>query len=248
MTVNSLHSTQRTCQEFEEAYLLVRAREGWLFNDDDLRHLPVSGYPEAQRKIWSWRRHSLARLVRHMRRVSRQGSFSVLDLGCGNGWMSHYLSEKFPNAKILGIDINRQELEQAQRVFQRDNLQFRSFDLLSDALLPERFDFVVIAGVIQYFPNLQAIQARLIQHLLPGGEIHVIDSNFYKNEELRTKARIASQNYFQQQGSSTMGGFYHHHLQSDWNGSDLNTSTLVRLMQTFGVISPFPWMFFKKAI
>jgi SAM-dependent methyltransferase len=53
----------------------------------------------------------------------------VLDIGCGNGVMSHDLADK-AGAKVLGIDISQEKITQAQSRYQHQNLQFIAGDVL----------------------------------------------------------------------------------------------------------------------
>ncbi len=57
------------------------------------------------------------------------GEGAILELGCGNGWLSHLLSQSLQR-DVCGIDVNRTELTQAARMFGHDQrLSFIAADI-----------------------------------------------------------------------------------------------------------------------
>lgn len=230
----------------EKTYLKSRKIEGWYYDDETVRELPYSGFPPEQAKIWGWRRRSLARLVRHLSKVFGRDKFTVLDVGCGNGWMSNFIASKFKVARVLGVDVNLAELEQANRVFANPALEFGYANILSEDLPAESFDVIILAGSAQYFPDLHKLQDSLRRLLTPRGEAHIIDTNFYSDIQAQQSAKLKSEEYFNNQKNPEMIPFYHHHLYSDWQGFDLNTSWTFRILQKLGILSPFPWLVLKS--
>jgi ubiquinone/menaquinone biosynthesis C-methylase UbiE len=114
------------------------------------------------------------------------------------------------NGDVTGIDTNSPELEQAARVFGHvPNLAFISGNA-SHFLFTSTFDVIVFAASIQYFPSLTSILDRAISLLNAGGEIHIIDSNFYAASEI-DEAEQRSADYFREQGFGEMSRHYHHH-------------------------------------
>ena len=86
---------------------------------------------------------------------------------------------------MVGVDINRPELEQAERVFAAANLEFRYHDLLHDELESEKFEVVTINAAAQYFPDFDQLVERCFLHLAPGGELHILDTPFYLSRDVR---------------------------------------------------------------
>lgn len=54
--------------------------------------------------------------------VSKDMQFSVLDLGCGKGANIYYMSQKFPNANFVGVDVNPDLVSVGNRFFQEQNI------------------------------------------------------------------------------------------------------------------------------
>src|SRR5262245_28435446 len=52
---------------------------------------------------------------------------TILDAGCGKGYMSIYLAKRFPRAQVIGIDLNQADLAEAERVRKAAKLQNMAF-------------------------------------------------------------------------------------------------------------------------
>jgi SAM-dependent methyltransferase len=228
--------------EFEKNYVALRQKEKRLYDDHLVRDLPkiASGHP--LKKEWKLRQTSLKKLCRYLER--KKGTKRILELGCGNGWLSHHLAQ-LPDTHVLGVDLNETELLQAASVFNnKKNLSFAYADISKVTLLPE-FDYVILASSLQYFSDVKKLINRLLQQLSTQGEIHIIDTPIYASEEV-ISARARSAEYFARQQSG-MKPFYYHH---DWRVFDHFTIQLLydprsimnRLAGLVFTHSPFPWI------
>ncbi|HXF84378.1 MAG TPA: methyltransferase domain-containing protein [Anaerolineales bacterium] len=228
-----------------DLYLRVREKEGRLYSDDIVVHLPSipDGHPLANE--WRARSLSASRLTRYLAR--RPQPLTILDLGCGNGWLSHHLSQI--GAQVIGMDVNHFELAQAARVFSsRSNLLFLEGDIFSAPFPPAVFDIIVLASVIQYFPDLNRLLHALLPFLKPDGEIHILDSPLYPSQEEREAAVQRTRRYYSELGFPEMSEQYFHHCLSELNGFSVSRlyhprSFLARLKRVLRVTdSPFPWL------
>ena len=166
------------------------------------------------------RKFSSRRLVTYLRKkqslLPAGENLRILEIGCGNGWLSHRMAE-IPGTKVLGSDINFTEIQQAGRVFyDMPNLHF-IYTGSEDSFKDRQFDEVVFAASIQYFQSLKAIIEKTKRLLLPGGMIHILDSPFYRPDEIEL-ARARSQAYYQSMGFPEMGKLYFHHSLDELNG------------------------------
>ena len=133
-------------------------------------------------------------------------------MGCGNGWLAARLSD-IEHSTVTGLDINLTELNQAKAVFTKDNLHF-VYDTLREGIFPDRqFDVVVFAACLPYFPSLHILDS-LFPMLAPEGEIHILDTPFYKPEEV-AGARERMKAYYAAMGIPEMGACYYHHSTED---------------------------------
>lgn len=178
---------------FEKKYILLRSLENRLYTDDQLIRLPDINADHPHYAEWQVRKRSARRLVHFL--AARRKPLRILEIGCGNGWLSHQLAE-IPGAKVTGLDINFTELQQAARVFSDDpNLRFIHGDIQTGILDEQLFDCIVFACSIEYFPSLKKTVHFALAHLVPGGEIHILDTLFYKPSEIEFERKRTLAHY-----------------------------------------------------
>ena len=229
---------------FEKKYILIRTLENRLITDEDLVKLPEIAGNHGHYGEWMMRKSSTQRLIR---RLSAPGKpLEILEVGCGNGWLAHRLSE-IPGSKVTGLDINFTELHQAARVFRNiPNLRWIQGDIRSGILGDRRYDRIVFAASVQYFPFLKEILYTALANLSPDGEIHILDTPFYKTGELE-KARDRSLAYYTSFGYPEMADFYFHHTFEDllfFRPAFLYDPRSIR-NRLRRIKSPFPWVRIK---
>jgi ubiquinone/menaquinone biosynthesis C-methylase UbiE len=204
--------TYNPADEFEQLYVSLRKKEGRIYTDDEVALLPVINNTHPYYKEWTIRRRSLKRLQEYI--IHRNNEPGILEIGCGNGWLSAQLAT-VTTGHVTGIDINETEIEQAKRVFHHiPNLDFKLCSLQDEALRDKSFDIIVFAASVQYFASLKNIITEAMQYLTLQGEIHIIDSNFYKQREIAAAAQ-RTKNYFNTVGFEAMTDFYFHHSIDD---------------------------------
>jgi len=193
---------------FEEKYISLRRKENRLYSDEQVRWLPEIDRLHPHSKEWELRKASCDKLTQHL--SSKKTELNILEVGCGNGWFCHQLS-KIPGSNIAGIDINKTELEQAKRVFDHiENIEFFYGGINNEKIRNEKFDVIIFAASIQYFRSLEDIIPAALQLLNTGGEIHIVDSHFYKPSELEA-ARKRSFDYYHSLQFAEMTEYYFHH-------------------------------------
>ena len=105
---------------------------------------------------------------------------SFLDLACGTGILTREIAEKFPSAKIVGIDITKSYLDVAkQNSNSFDNISF----ILDDAeefKLDSKFDCITGSYLPKYC-DPKILVKNCITHLKPGGKIILHDFTYPKN-------------------------------------------------------------------
>lgn len=227
---------------FEERYLQVRAAEGRLGEDHWVSELPWVSARHPLSSEWRTREWTMSRFLRSRdgRRVQR-----TLDLGCGNGWFSHQLMRI--SQEVVGLDVNREELRQAARVFGRPGLVFCLGDVFEVDWTEPCFDLITLNASVQYFPNLAQLLDRLLQLLRPEGEIHLLDSPLYAQGET-AQARTRTQQYFSGMGMASMSAHYFHHTKASLDG--VQYTCMYRpdgllpwvKRRVFPHRSPFPWI------
>lgn len=226
---------------FEKLYIQLREKEGRIYTDEELLLLPAISPSHLHFKEWQIRRKSCAHLINYL--SAKKISLDILEIGCGNGWLSAKLSA-IPSATVTGVDVNGCELEQAVRVFkQQKNLYFRYENILESTCDDQQFDIIVFAASIQYFPSLQKIIKKALSLLRLNGEIHIIDSSFYKNTEV-CQARLRSREYFEKMSMPEMAKHYFHHGFNELNQFDYKILHNPNFITHFilKIKNPFYWI------
>jgi 2-polyprenyl-3-methyl-5-hydroxy-6-metoxy-1,4-benzoquinol methylase len=75
---------------------------------------------------------------------------SVLDVGCGNGAVAFDVAEKVK--KVVGIDIERKNIESAQKNYKKENLKF----IIGDATkydFNDKFNVIILSNVLEHIEN-----------------------------------------------------------------------------------------------
>jgi SAM-dependent methyltransferase len=106
-------------------------------------------------------------------------------------------------------------LQQAARVFSGDpNLFFAHGDIRSGLLEGRRFDVIIFSASIEYFPSLKRVILACVEYLNTGGEIHIIDTRFYRIAQIEW-ARKKTQAYYSSFGYPEMADHHFHYTLND---------------------------------
>lgn len=230
----------------EELYIKVRKREGRVYEDELVERLPLIDKNDPYYGEWELRLIAAMRLHKYL--LEKKRALKILDIGCGNGWMANLMSQVY-HSQVFAIDVNTVELEQGTRLFgENPLLKFAYLDILK-APFPERqLDVIILAATIQYFPDLPLLLKHLLGYLLPGGEIHIIDSPVYEPAAIEG-ARERTRHYYDALGFPGMAGYYNHHSNGSFRDFDHRLLydpaamiNKVRRKILSSSDSPFPWI------
>jgi len=236
-------------ENFEELYLKMRTIEGRVYNDETVRNLPEIDKDHPNYKEWNTRKNSSEKLIKYLSGIQKE--LNILELGCGNGWLSAKIAG-VKSANVIAVDINNSELEQAARIFGHiENLEFVYADIFDSELnvkLNLKFDITILAGVLMYFKDVNELIDKLLGMLNPKGEIHIIDNVFYNNSNVED-ARRKTLKHYKHIGMPDMFKYVHHHLLNEldkYNPKILyNPKTIsgkINRKFFYRHLSPFIWM------
>lgn len=243
--VNGVFFFSKQKDNFSTIYLDVRNKEERLYSDDVVKYLPNTSKSHRYYQEWKLRESSANRIKKYL--LEKNRPLKILDLGCGNGWFSNQLA-LIPNVEVIGVDVNTEELTQGARVFQLPNLKFACADIFSnEAKELKEFDIITINACIQYFEDFQSILNQLREKLNFDGELHIIDSPFYRESEVQA-AKKRSSKYYRDLGFPEMKKHYFHHCLESIGGYDIlyqsSKSIIDKLLRKRH--NPFMWLRFLK--
>lgn len=101
-----------------------------------------------------------------------QATWSVLDVGCGEGFYSREIARRYPNARVVGVDTDTDAIAAATAAGTGAgtgaNLRFLAHDA-KQPLPGNDFDLAVMWMVLLYLPDRRAALDNLASALRPGG-------------------------------------------------------------------------------
>jgi ubiquinone/menaquinone biosynthesis C-methylase UbiE len=227
--------------DFEESYISVRAKEERVYTDEQVVALPLVSDNDIQYREWKMRGVTAQKFISYLDTKTFK---TALDLGCGNGWFTNMIADKVKS--VIGLDINETELKQGNRVFKNSSLSFAYCDIFK-ADITQKFDLITLNASVQYFSDLETLFSRLKTLLNPKGEIHILDSPFYKSQTDAAEAKQRSRKYFTEQKELGMIENYHHHTLEDVSSFEIQSKPSSKILRklTGKVESPFKWYKYK---
>ena len=105
----------------------------------------------------------------------------VVDLGCGPGNMTRTLAERWPQARVIGLDSSADMVETAQQMAAESGLDNLSFDQVdAQRWQPDAdVDVVVSNAMLQWIPDHRQLVAGWLEALRPGAWFAVqVPGNF----------------------------------------------------------------------
>ena len=101
-----------------------------------------------------------------LRRIPLAKIRTAADIGCGPGNSTELIVERYPNARVLGLDNSPSMLAKA-----RERLPRATFEEVDIATWQpdERYDLIFANAVLQWLPDHPSLLARLVSFLDTGG-------------------------------------------------------------------------------
>ena len=98
---------------------------------------------------------------------------SILDVACGAGYGSCALAERFPGARVLGVDYDAGAVEIARGRYRLPNLEYRVGDgtRWDETIGEAAFDVVVSFDTLEHVAHREVFLENLVAHLRPDGRL-----------------------------------------------------------------------------
>lgn len=105
----------------------------------------------------------------------KEKNFNILDVGCGAGISTNEIAQKFPNSKIVGIDINEYSIDVARTYF--PSIQFDVGSVLNLPYDNNSFDIVVSYAMLEHIPDVKRALFELNRVLNKDGFLIISTPN-----------------------------------------------------------------------
>jgi len=104
---------------------------------------------------------------------SSRGIGEVLDAGSGPGVITFLLAGEYPDARVTGVDLSLEEVDNCRAIASRGGFSNTSFQHADIARLPwkDRFDLIVCVDILEHIDDDGAAVASLCRALAPGGTL-----------------------------------------------------------------------------
>ena len=106
--------------------------------------------------------------IRMIDMLNLEKGATVLDLGCGTGYLTKVLSERVgPEGKVVAVDPDGERLKIAREKYSAPNIEYIQAD---DKTFPTgQYNFIFCNIVVHWISDKEAMLKQVYQNLCPGG-------------------------------------------------------------------------------
>ncbi len=142
-------------------------------------------------------------------RINMENPERIIDIGCGPGNSTQVLVQRWPNAKVTGIDNSPAMIEKAKRDY--PDQDWRMADASKDPI-PGKYDIVFSNATIQWIPNHEELFTKFY-HLLSNKGLIAIQVPLFRDMPVsKSIRRITEENRWKaaSNGISELFTFHDH--------------------------------------
>lgn len=110
-------------------------------------------------------------------KIKKRDGMTIVDMGCGTGVFTSFLSEEYPHAHIIGLDIAKGCIKRAKVDY--PDLDFVAGDVEKTKFKKGSFDVVWYSGILHHFLDFSKVAKEAFRILKPGGLFFSYDPNYY---------------------------------------------------------------------
>ncbi len=106
----------------------------------------------------------------------KAGHLRVADVGCGVGWSTTAIARAFPNAEVIGFDLDEASVRDAREAAAAQGVSVR-FECRDAVALADEgpFDLILVLEALHDMSRPREVLAALRDTLTPGGSVLVAD-------------------------------------------------------------------------
>lgn len=132
------------------------------------------------RKIFYWLLDLMFLRSWHVRKKIRElypkkTKMDILDAGMGFGQYTYFMAKRFPDAKILAVDVKEEQIEDCRKFFAKsgyNNVRFEIADL-TKINFKDEFDFILCVDVMEHIHEDELVFKNYFNALKTGGKLLV---------------------------------------------------------------------------
>ncbi|MGP0688317.1 malonyl-ACP O-methyltransferase BioC [Priestia aryabhattai] len=95
---------------------------------------------------------------------------TILEIGCGTGYLTQLLCEKFPKAAITAVDLSSGMIDLAKKKVTKDRVSFICEDI-EELRIEKHYDLIISNATFQWFNSLHTTIKKLYKQLKPTGRL-----------------------------------------------------------------------------
>ena len=96
------------------------------------------------------------------KRLKKNSTYDLLDIGCANGELLFYLNKKFKNINFHGADVRTDLINLAKKKLP-STIVLEKLDYNKKQIIKKKYDIIICSGVISIFDNLDIVMNNIKQ-------------------------------------------------------------------------------------
>ncbi len=181
--------------------------------------------------------------MRSIQKESPEEEMNILDAGSGFGQYCHRMSNLFPKAKILGVDVKQEQMDDCNNFFRQigkgDRVSFTVADL-TKFKLPNHYQLILSVDVMEHILEDEQVFQNFNESLQQGGILLISTPSDQGGSDA---------DHHEEEG---VHGFIEEHVRDGYNKEELRAKLIragfskVEITYTYGTYGSVAWMLSMK--
>jgi 2-polyprenyl-3-methyl-5-hydroxy-6-metoxy-1,4-benzoquinol methylase len=113
---------------------------------------------------------------KEIRQMYKEGTkMNIFDAGMGFGQYTYFMAKRFPEAKILAVDVKEEQVDDCRYFFEKTGLRNAKFEIadLTKINYENEFDFILCVDVMEHIEEDELVFKNFARALKKGGKLLV---------------------------------------------------------------------------